>query len=217
MKTITDKPKKPLSINYEIDIKADPDFIFKLLCPVQEYLWIPSWKSKLKYFPNGHMEKGIQFDEIMTSPILTGKIGKKTRWTAIAHDPVNYLVHFLLINDYSETNYKMQLIPSSNGLVKCILSCEYLPLNYKGLNHISTNGQAKILVFLTAIANWLKHYCETAKQYKPDPKKRKVLLKTAFSTHEILMVYMNGFLMKCFRDSSKRPFLRGERISIDDV
>ncbi len=81
-----------------VSIKAPVEKVFPLVCPVEEYKWIPNWKCNLIHCPNNRVELGTVFEEGSSAPFLMGRFHGKTTWTAITHDPENYKVHFRLDN-----------------------------------------------------------------------------------------------------------------------
>ena len=79
--SIIDKSKnqeimKTIHVKKEIMINAPADEILPLACPVLEYDWIPGWKCKLLYCPNGKNEKVGVVKENMTSSFTQNNVGK---------------------------------------------------------------------------------------------------------------------------------------------
>ena len=46
-------PRKHLVLQFTHDLAADPDAIFRLLCPVREYEWIHDWSCELVHTTSG--------------------------------------------------------------------------------------------------------------------------------------------------------------------
>jgi hypothetical protein len=78
------KPKwiKAVRIDREaaFEIKAGPERIFPLLCPVREYDWIPDWSCEMLYSKSGVAER----DAIFATRMMPGR---KALWCCVAYEP----------------------------------------------------------------------------------------------------------------------------------
>lgn len=71
------------------DLKADPERVFPLLCPVREYDWIAEWSCELVYAASGRIEPGCVFT---TQP---PGLPEKEVWVVAAHDRLRRRVAFI--------------------------------------------------------------------------------------------------------------------------
>ena len=149
---------KTLNIKKEVTINAPVEIAFPLVCPVREYDWIPGWKCNLLYCPGGRNEKGVVFEEKMSSPFLLNKIGGKTTWTTLLYDKVNYRVHFSWDNKISSSIYKMEMFPIDSSKTRVSLSLNLKIIDDQGSRLKDPESKYKIWFLIEGLAAMLKLY-----------------------------------------------------------
>ena len=55
------RTRKRVQFSHPQLVKAKPEEIFPLLCPVREYDWIPEWDCTMVYSESGIAERGCVF------------------------------------------------------------------------------------------------------------------------------------------------------------
>jgi len=72
---------------YKMNLNADADVVFPLLCPTQEYAWIPDWSCELLRSESGFVESGCVFRSAMN--------GRETLWCVAEFNPNNKTIVFV--------------------------------------------------------------------------------------------------------------------------
>ncbi len=144
-----------------LEIKASPDKIFPLACPVEELRWIENWDYQLVYTASGVNETNCIFNEEMSGPAIFGKPMTIT-WVTTLHDPDKHWIHFLLILEDKaiiqfEINFRETGIDTSTVTWKFVFTALDDEANALENENVAQSLQA-ILSFLSES---LKHYCET--------------------------------------------------------
>jgi hypothetical protein len=84
------------------DLPAPAEAVFPLLCPVEEYRWLPAWRCEMVYSASGVAEEGCLF----TTRLSTGET-----WLGTRYEPPNavaYAVfseHMLLLQQAEITDH----------------------------------------------------------------------------------------------------------------
>ncbi|PLX12516.1 MAG: hypothetical protein C0597_13195 [Marinilabiliales bacterium] len=204
---------KTINVKKEIIINAPAEEIFPLVCPVREYDWIPDWKCKIIYCPNGKNEEGVVFKQNMSSPFIMNKGGGKTTWTTLLFDTANYKVHFKWDNSISTSIYKMELFPIDETHTKCVLDLNYNIINNKGMKSLNENTEYKIGFMIEGLGNMLKYYCENKEMIDLKNSERKAEFVSNLSTREKLVFLHNKIHMKLMHDRDRKSYLKHGVIS----
>lgn len=71
------------------DVKASPEKIFPLLCPIRELDWIPGWNCELIYSDSGFAENNC---------IFTTEFPDRGKGTYVisAYDPKQFIIQFVI-------------------------------------------------------------------------------------------------------------------------
>jgi hypothetical protein len=202
-----------IQIVHEEIIYAPIQQVFSLACPVMEYKWITGWKCELLHCPNGHVEKGTIFNEIMSAPFLIGNFYGKTNWTAVLHNGDEYRVHYQLENSASSSLYKIEMESMGLALTRCRLDFTYKALNERGKKIIKNRGAEKIKFMLTTLSAMMKHYAEQGEMLKSTAIKKMTLRYKYFSIIDKFRLLLNNFAMKVMKDADREKFLKSVQIS----
>jgi len=93
---------------FNTPLSASPERVFPLLCPVQEYDWIPTWRCDLIYSKSGYAELGCVF-----STDFGDASGKET-WVVCTYEK-NRCIGFVKTGTHCTTRYTVSLQPNQSG------------------------------------------------------------------------------------------------------
>ncbi|MFH1465104.1 MAG: hypothetical protein ABIO70_12030 [Pseudomonadota bacterium] len=66
------------------ELPASPEIVFPLLCPVEEYRWLPAWRCEMVHSASGVAEEGCVF----TTRLATGET-----WLGTRYEPPNAVAY----------------------------------------------------------------------------------------------------------------------------
>ncbi|MDH3483219.1 MAG: hypothetical protein OEM16_03235 [Myxococcales bacterium] len=197
-----------IQINYEMEVRAPVEAVFRLCCPVEEYKWIPGWKCDLVHCPNERVEQGTVFDEYASAPFLVGKAWAKTTWTAVLHEPEQHRVHFELKNAACNSLYKIELIDNGSNQTLAQLDFRYSAITPLGLKVIRNRGEAKIELMLQILIMQLRHYCERGEVASSGRIARLIANSDALDTADRIRLFLNRLAMARKRDSFRQRYMK---------
>lgn len=197
-----------LDVSKEITIQASAEEIFPLICPVKEYDWIPNWKCKLIFCPNGKNEKDVVFKEKISAPFIINAFFAETTWTTILHDSSNYKVHFKWENKISTSIYKIELHSTDSEQTICKASLNYNILDDKKVGNARMKLESKIEFLIEGLLGMLKHYCETGEQMNTNGNQRKTTFIKSLTASEKLIFLINKVAMKLTFDPNRISYLK---------
>ena len=204
---------KTLFITNEFIIDAPVQYVFPLACPVSEYKWIPGWKTKLIYCPNGKNEEGVIFKEKMSTPFIMGKAFGKTTWKTLLHNSENHKIHFSWDNKISTSIFKIEMFSFGINQTKCVFNLSMNNTNEKGGKVLNQKGEYKINFLLTGLGRMLKQYCENNTMLNPKGSKRKIEFLNSLTTTEKLVFLLGKLNLKFTYDRDKVSYLSSGIIS----
>ena len=149
-----------LQVVVPLAIAAPVDRLFPLCCPVQEYLWIPAWRCELLHCPQGRVEVGCRFREVLSAPFLLRAGHGKTTWIAILHEPAAHRVHFQLDNEVSSSLYKIEMADDGAVGTRVVLDLTCRATNDRGRALLAHGGARRIRAMLELLGAMLRHYGE---------------------------------------------------------
>ena len=91
---------------YETIVPENPGFIFPLLCPVQEYLWLNGWKTTMLYSETGFAEQDGMFIQNSGFPLY-----KRINWYIINYEPDKNITFLIVVNRIGSIKFVIDLIP----------------------------------------------------------------------------------------------------------
>ena len=160
-------------------IKASPQQIYPLLCPIQEYKWIDKWQCEMVYSDSGVIENNCIFKEERTGPLLFG-LKVPTYWIVSLYDPENFRIQFVLFTgDMIVSKLDVEVKDLGNGVSSIKWSFTITSLNKEANRYIDANTKNKADIYLTVLSKSLKHYCETGKMLRLN---KASILKMGLST-----------------------------------
>ena len=147
-------------------IKASPEQIFPLLCPIQEYKWIDGWQCEMVYSDGGAIENNCIFKEEKTSPILFD-LSVPTYWVVSLYMPEEYRIQFILLMGTMATAKIDVEVQDLGGTVSSVTwTFTITSLNDEANKIIGAATEQKAKLLLTILGRSLKHYCETEKLFR---------------------------------------------------
>jgi hypothetical protein len=106
MKRFTNSPRKILQ--QKIEVKARPEEVFPLLCPIREFEWISDWDCDLVYSDSGFAE-----DNCIFKTEFSETKGKDV-WVVSRYDP-NKTIQFIRVNEWRVIRYNIFLELTQSG------------------------------------------------------------------------------------------------------
>ena len=124
-------------------VRAEPEAIFPLLCPVREFDWIPSWDCDIVYTESGVAEEGCVFQ---TDP--AGDAGPDT-WVISRYEPAKR-VSFVRVNRLRTIRYDIFLEPDGDGST-----------TLRWEQEITALSEDDFAATIATIERMMQHYLET--------------------------------------------------------
>ncbi len=142
----------------EFTVRAAPQKVFPLLCPVLEYEWIPDWSCTMIHSESGVAERDAIF-------ATRQKLHKKVVWTAITYEPDRLIEYLLVMGAEAVVRLSISLQERGEGsapatkVVWRMLFTAASPLARMGLRADFT--EEKFQAMLGKREKELGHYLET--------------------------------------------------------
>ncbi len=153
---------KRVTTDYTVTITSSPDYIFPLLCPVEELKWIPGWKYDLIYSESGKNENNCIFAEYMTGPHFLGnKKIERTLWTTTQHDTINHIIHFLIVNAFLHIKLEVELMPDGKDKTNIKWTMIATSVNEQINSLMNEEMINKMNFMLKLLSDLLKKYCDS--------------------------------------------------------
>ena len=111
--------------NYKQSIRATPEAVFPLLCPVRERDWEPGWNPDWVISNSGVAEKNCIFQTAAEpSPAI---------WVITLHDPQNHRVEMIKVTPgHTVGKLEISLIEDGNGGTQARVAYEFTSLGPAG-------------------------------------------------------------------------------------
>ncbi len=163
------KPYQPAMGNKRVEkkitktIKASPQKIFPLACPVEELKWIPEWEYDLIYSKSGVNETHCIFNEYKSGLLFFDK-PIATTWVTALHDPENHCILFELNLSQKaviQLNFKCEQI--EDNLSTCTWHMVFTAIDQEANSITKDQIGEKLEFIMTFLSEALKQYCETGK------------------------------------------------------
>jgi hypothetical protein len=100
------------------ELKAGPEMVFPLLCPVREYEWIPDWRCEMVYSDSGVAEKDAIFH---TREIL----GMRAVWTCITYEPPRLIEYLFVVGKSGVVRLAIRLEDAPGGSTRVVWSMRF--------------------------------------------------------------------------------------------
>jgi hypothetical protein len=112
-------------------IKASPDRVFPLLCPVREAEWLDGWTHQLLRSESGLAEEGCVFRTVFPGE-------PETIWIVTRHEPGTGRVDFARVTaGLVATRLTIQVRPARAGESSVEITYEFTPTSSAGVRLVS--------------------------------------------------------------------------------
>jgi mRNA-degrading endonuclease toxin of MazEF toxin-antitoxin module len=138
-----------------------PEDVFRMLCPVREYDYIPPWECDIVYLDSGFAEQGGVF-----TTHFPGDGDQKDVWVISRHD-TNQAVEFVRVNGLRSMIYRIELEGTQTGGTVARWEQIVTGLTEEGNKHVGTLKQSDFTAMLAQMEEWLQHYLATGGAAKP--------------------------------------------------
>jgi len=135
-------------------VRAEPEAIFPLLCPVREYDWIPAWECELVFTASGVAEEGCVF-----RTDRPGDGGTDT-WVVSRYQPPER-ISFVRVNPLRAIRYDVYLEPAGDGSTRLRWEQEITALDESGDHHVAAQRQEDFAAMIGNLERMLEHYLTT--------------------------------------------------------
>ncbi len=135
-------------------VRAEPEAIFPLLCPVREYDWLPHWECELIYTESGVAEEGCVFQTDKPGD------GGTDTWVVSRFEPPQR-ISFVRVNPLRAIRYDIHLEPAGDGSTDLRWEQEITALDEDGDRHVAAQKQEDFSTMIGAVERMLEHYLKT--------------------------------------------------------
>lgn len=144
-------------------VRAEPEAIFPLLCPVREFDWIPSWDCEIVHTESGVAELGCVFQTGLPADDSVRRAtseGGVDTWVVSRYQPGS-AISFVRVNSQRAIRYDVDLEPDGEGATTLTWSQEVTALNEDGDRQVSALRQADFTSQIRTVEKMLQHYLDT--------------------------------------------------------
>ena len=143
------------------NLKAHPEKIFPLLCPVREYEWVERWECKMVYTNSGFAEENCIFT---TKP---NNEEPEDIWVVSKYKPPRE-IQFVRTNGFRVIRYNISLKPNSGGTSFAEWEQIITGLNTEGNSYVEKLVEDDFKKMIESLENMLNYYLEKGKMLKFD-------------------------------------------------
>lgn len=148
---VTNRLRKHFSRSQHV--KAPPDDVFPLLCPVREYDWIPGWDCRLVYTASGVAEPGCVFQTDREAD------GGLDTWVVSRHEPCAR-VGFVRINALRAMQYDIRLEARPDGSTILVWEQVVTALSDEGDRHVAALRESDFAATIDKLEELLNRYLQ---------------------------------------------------------
>jgi hypothetical protein len=134
-------------------VRARPERVFPLLCPVREYDWIPEWDCRLVYSESGRAEPGCIFQTDRDAE------GGLDTWVISRHEP-NCHVAFVRVNAWRVMLYEIDLAPADAERTRLTWRQTITAVNEAGDEHVRGLHEDAFAAMIQKLESLLDHYLD---------------------------------------------------------
>jgi hypothetical protein len=145
---------------YRQTIRAAPQIVFPLLCPVREAEWLDGWRCHMIFSASGLVEEGAVFS--------TPSEGEAdTVWIVTRHDPKAHRVEFARFTHASKTCIlKIDVTPKGKSHSYVHISYTYSGIAPSGNDFIEKFTEKAFLESVTFWEKSMNYFLETGEKLK---------------------------------------------------
>ncbi len=142
-------------------VRAEPEAIFPLLCPVREHDWIPAWECEMVYTASGVAEEGCVFQTHEAGD------GATDTWVVSRHEPPER-ISFIRVNPLRTIRYDIRLEPHGDGSTDLVWTQEITALDEASDRHVKALRQEDFVEMVATEERLLQHYLDTGEALHPE-------------------------------------------------
>jgi hypothetical protein len=132
-------------------IRATPEAIFPLLCPVREYDYLPDWECELVYTESGLAEEGCVFRTDREAD------GGLDTWVVSRFEPPRRIA-FVRVNPLRTMQYDVTLAPEEDGTTTLVWEQVVTALDEAGDRHVAARRQEDFTAGIEAMETKIERY-----------------------------------------------------------
>jgi len=139
------------------DLPAPAERVFPLLCPVQEYDWLPAWRCEMVYSDSGVAEEGCVF----TSKITSGET-----WLGTRYEPPN-VVAYAVFSKHLLLRMQAEISDKGDGSSEIRWLRSYTALDRLGRLYLQRYDQAQFDKEMGLLLGQLEEHLQPAAAASP--------------------------------------------------
>lgn len=136
-----------------IEVAADPDAVFALMCPVREYEWEPGWKTNLILSESGLIEEGCVFTTPGGASAASSAKSREAVWVTPIHDrAARRLLMIKVTPDEAVTRLDIA-VDATNGGSSVTTSYEHTAISAAGRTVVDQHTEER---FAAMMSRWTR-------------------------------------------------------------
>jgi hypothetical protein len=148
------------SHTYRQHLKASPDRVFQLLCPVRECDWVPGWAPELVVSESGFAENDCIF--------VTADADRSATWYVTRHEPESFFVEMIrIIPGFTASRVQIDLCAEDGGCAAHV-SYRHTSLGPEGDAFVAGFTSPRYEQFMRQWESRLNHYLQTGQMLTPE-------------------------------------------------
>ncbi len=136
------------------NVRAEPEAIFPLLCPVREHDWIPAWECEMVYTTSGVAEEGCVFKTHKAGD------GAADTWVVSRYEP-SERISFIRLDPLRAIRYDIRLEADGGGATTLYWAQEITALDAEGDRHVRTLREEDFVEMVAEEEKLLQQYLDT--------------------------------------------------------
>lgn len=157
-----DRPKR-IKHAYIQAIRAAPEQVFPLLCPVREYDWVPGWATDWVITTSGVAEQGCMFQTPPPAGAESASI-----WVVTRHHPETFEVEMYKVTPgHTVGKLEITLMPNGSSGTHAQISYEFTSLGSPGDEFLRAFTAPWYEAFMQGWQDAMNHYFDTGELLTP--------------------------------------------------
>lgn len=143
-----------------IDVAADPDAVFALMCPVREYEWEPGWRTNLIISESGLVEENCIFMTPAGASEGSDEKSAEAVWVTPMHDRAARRLTMIKVTP-DETVMRLDIaIDAAREGARIRASYEYMALSDEGRRIVDRHTEENFGILMNRWASALERAIE---------------------------------------------------------
>jgi hypothetical protein len=141
-------------------LRAEPEAVFPLLCPVREYDWIDTWRCEMIHSDSGLAEPDCVFKTSFPSD------GPEDTWVVARYESPQ-AIEFVRTNPLRVMRYTIALRLRDRGHTEAVWTQVVTGLNDEGDRLVASMNDEAFTERMGMLERMLNHYLATGRMLKP--------------------------------------------------